>query len=252
MIITGLVLGTVLGYVMQRGRFCVTGMIRDIFTLKSWRGFTALLIVIAVHAIGLAALTSAGVITPSIDEFAPAAVIVGGFLFGLGIVLAGGCASGTWYRSGEGLVGSWIALAMYGLSAAAMNAGALTWLNDALGSHTVAMTTIPASLGVSVWAFVIPFAAFVAFLAAKYLREEFSGPSMAKLPARKKGLAHVLAEKPWHFYSTAVIIGALGVLAWPLSAASGRNYVWVSPAHPLTRCASSRLGMHLVSTGEHS
>ena len=125
MLITGLVLGTVLGYVMQRGRFCVTGMLRDIFTLKTWRGFVVLLVVIAVHAVGLAALTSLGVITPEVDDFAPLAVIIGGFLFGVGIVLAGGCASGTWYRSGEGLVGSWIALLTYGLSAAAMKAGAL-------------------------------------------------------------------------------------------------------------------------------
>ena len=93
MLITGLVLGTVLGYVMQRGRFCVTGMLRDIFTLKTWRGFVALLVVIAVHAVGLAALTSLGAITPEVDDFAPFAVVIGGFLFGVGIVLAGGCAS---------------------------------------------------------------------------------------------------------------------------------------------------------------
>ena len=62
MLISGLALGAVLGFVMQRGRFCVTGFLRDIFTQRSWRGFVALLIVISVHAIGLAALTSAGVI----------------------------------------------------------------------------------------------------------------------------------------------------------------------------------------------
>ena len=92
MIVTGLALGAVLGWVMQRGRFCVTGMIRDIFLNKTWRGFTALLIVIAVHAVGLAALTTAGVITPEYKQFAPLAVVLGGLLFGMGIVLAGGCA----------------------------------------------------------------------------------------------------------------------------------------------------------------
>lgn len=125
MILTGLLIGAVLGVVMQRGRFCVTGMIRDIFLQRSWRTFVALLIVIAVHAVGLAALTSSDIIAPEYSTFAPAAVVVGGFLFGLGIIFAGGCASGTWYRSAEGLVGSWIALAMYALSAAAMKYGAL-------------------------------------------------------------------------------------------------------------------------------
>ena len=39
--------------------------------------------------------------------FAFLAVIIGAFVFGIGIVLAGGCATGTWYRAAEGLVGSW-------------------------------------------------------------------------------------------------------------------------------------------------
>ena len=223
MLITGLVLGTVLGYVMQRGRFCVTGMLRDIFTLKTWRGFVVLLVVIAVHAVGLAALTSLGVITPEVDDFAPLAVIIGGFLFGVGIVLAGGCASGTWYRSGEGLVGSWIALLTYGLSAAAMKAGALKGMNSALREYTVPLTTIQQSLGVSTRALALPLAVLTAFIVAKFVRAEAAQPKIAQLVAKKTGLAHLLAEKPWHVYTTGAIVGVLGVIAWPLSAATGRN-----------------------------
>lgn len=223
MLLTGLALGAVLGFVMQRGRFCVTGMIRDIFTQKSWRGFNALLIVIAVHAIGLGILTSAGIISPEAREFAPLAVVLGGTLFGMGIILAGGCASGTWYRSGEGLVGSWIALAMYALSAAAMNAGALTWLDEAATSWTVGQSTLHGTLGISIWWLIIPFSALVGYLTVRFLKQEKSRPQLATLKPKKTGLAHILAEKPWHFYSTALIVGLLGVLAWPLSAATGRN-----------------------------
>lgn len=151
MIVTGLLLGVVLGAVMQRGRFCVTGMLRDIFTLKSWRSIVALLVVISIHAVGIAGLTAAGVISPEVDDFAPLAVIIGSLLFGLGIVLAGGCASGTWYRSGEGLVGSWLALVFYGISAAAMKRGALKPVNEFLAGRTVNLRTIPETLGVSPW-----------------------------------------------------------------------------------------------------
>lgn len=223
-ILTGLVLGTVLGYVMQRGRFCVTGMIRDIFLQKTFRGITALFIVIAVHAIGLAALTSAGIISPELENFAPLATVVGGLMFGVGIILAGGCASGTWYRSGEGLVGSWIALFLYGTIAAAMNAGALNGFNTWMKSHTVEATTIHSTLGISVWWLAVPFAAATAVLAGRFLRQEAAAPKIATLAPKKSGLAHLLAEKQWHFYSTAVIIGLLGVIAWPLSAATGRNF----------------------------
>lgn len=208
---------------MQRGRFCVTGMIRDVFTQRTWRGFTALLVVIAVHAVGLAALTSAGVIAPNVKPFAPLGVVLGGFVFGLGIVLAGGCASGTWYRSAEGLVGSWIALLMYGLSAAAMKYGALSWLQDGLTSYRWNVTTIPALLGVSAWYLVLPFSAGVAVLAAYFLRREAAQPAPARLAPQRTGVAHLLLEKPWHVYATAAVIGVLGVIAWPLSAAAGRN-----------------------------
>ncbi|WPF68071.1 YeeE/YedE thiosulfate transporter family protein [Corynebacterium sp. 21KM1197] len=215
MVITGLALGIVLGAVMQRGRFCVTGMLRDIFLQGSWRGFTGLLIVISVHAVGLAALTSLGVIAPEYEEIAPIAVIVGGLIFGLGIVLAGGCASGTWYRSAEGLVGSWIALGTYAASAAAMKSGALSGFNDALQSHTVPLRSLPETLGLSPWLFALALSAGTVVLARRYLEAERSLPvSRTRQP---------LWRRPLHLYAAAVLIGLLGVLAWPLSAATGRN-----------------------------
>ena len=57
---------------------------------------------------------------------------MGSYLFGIGIVLAGGCATGTWYRAGEGLLGSWVALFFYMISAAAMKSGFLVPLNLSL------------------------------------------------------------------------------------------------------------------------
>src|SRR5690625_1809575 len=115
MVITGLVLGAVLGYVLQRSRFCVTGAFRDIYLSRSTRYFTPFLLAIAIQAVGVAALTGAGVLAPEAASFAPLAVIGGGLLFGVGIIYAGGCATGTYYRAGEGLIGSWVALIFYAL-----------------------------------------------------------------------------------------------------------------------------------------
>ena len=217
MILTGLVVGAVLGIVMQRGRFCVTGMLRDIFLQKSWRTFAALLIVISVHAIGLAALTSLGVIAPEYSTFAPLAVIIGGFLFGIGIILAGGCASGTWYRSGEGLVGSWVALAMYALSASAMKGGMLDGFNSWMTSWDTGLTTIPAALGISPWIFAIALAVFTGIMVRRFMIREAGSPKPARLNNRPAW------KRPLHVYNAAWMIGLLGVIAWPLSAAAGRN-----------------------------
>lgn len=215
MILTGLAVGTALGIVMQRGRFCVTGMMRDVFLQKQGRGLVAFFIVIAVHAIGLAALTSLGVISPEYRTFAPLAVALGGFIFGLAIILAGGCASGTWYRSGEGLVGSWFALLFYGLSASAMKSGFLSGFNDKLKEWDTGWTTLPQTFGISVWWFAIPFALVTAYVAQRFLARDAAKPKVT--------LEQPWYRKPLHPYTAGAVIGLLGVLAWPLSAATGRN-----------------------------
>ncbi len=215
MLLSGLVVGALLGVVMQRGRFCVTGFLRDIFLNKTWRTFIALLIVISVHAIGLTALTQTGIISPEDTTFRPLAVVIGGTIFGMGIILAGGCASGTWYRSAEGLVGSWIALVFYGLSAAAMKGGALDWLNSALRSWDTGWTTLPQATGLSPWIFTIALSLATLVAANRFLKKEASSPKPASLYSGWK--------RPLHVYLAAVLIGVLGVIAWPLSAATGRN-----------------------------
>ena len=49
------------------------------------------------------------------------ATVLGGLLFGFGMVLSGGCVSGSLYRMGEGYLGSWVAIGgvlvgLYGLN----------------------------------------------------------------------------------------------------------------------------------------
>lgn len=215
MLVTGLLVGVVFGFVLQRGRFCVTGMLRDIFMNKTWRGFTALMILISVHSIGLTLFISMGVITPEFKNFAPLAVVVGGFIFGLGIILAGGCASGTWYRSAEGLVGSWIALLFYGLSAAAMKSGPLAGFNDWMKVWNLPLTTIHGALGISPWILVALVCVITFFLARHYLQKD-------------AGRAHYDFGRPWYAkpmnqYVAAILVGIIGTVAFLASNAAGRN-----------------------------
>src|SRR5699024_2180785 len=97
MIVTGLLCGGLLGFVMQRGRFCLAGGFRDMYIAKDNRMFYALLIAIAVQSVGVYTLVQMGVIDFSAGSFSWLATIIGSFLFGVGIVCAGGCATGTWY-----------------------------------------------------------------------------------------------------------------------------------------------------------
>ncbi|WP_025777047.1 YeeE/YedE family protein [Brevibacterium sp. VCM10] len=221
MIITGLIVGLVLGFVLQRGRFCVTGAFRDLSLTGNTRWFSALIVLIAVHSIGLFLLNSFGVISLEAAPFPWLASIVGGLIFGFSIVFAGGCATGTYYRAGEGLVGSWFALIFYALFSAVMKLGPLAGFTDGIRSITLDNGTLQASTGLSPWVFVAVISAIAIWLAVHHNRK-LKAP-MATLPPRKTGLAHLLTEKRWNPFATAVVIGIIATIAWPLSAATGRN-----------------------------
>lgn len=221
--ITGLICGILLGFVMQRGRFCVTGAFRDMYVIKSSRMFTAFLIAITIQAIGLALFFETGVLTESpAENFAPLAVISGSFLFGVGIILAGGCATGTWYRAGEGLIGSWVALFFYMLFSAMMKSGVLLPVNQTLRGIEVNHRTIHESLGLSVWLLVGILTAVTAVLTLKHLLKK-SAP-LATLKPKKSGVSHLLFEKRWHPFITASLVGLIALLAWVLSVPTGRNF----------------------------
>ncbi|OAW27479.1 hypothetical protein A7I03_01390 [Staphylococcus hominis] len=101
MIISGLIVGLLLGFVMQRTRFCLTGGFRDMYVQKNNKMFYALLVAITVQSIGLLVLTGFDVLTVSYQTFPVIGTIIGSFVFGIGIVLAGGCATGTWWNCTE-------------------------------------------------------------------------------------------------------------------------------------------------------
>lgn len=222
MILSGLFCGALLGFVMQRGRFCLTGGFRDMYIAKNNRMFYALLIAIAIQSVGVFTLIQLGVVQYDAGAFPWLGTIAGGYIFGLGIVYAGGCATGTWYRAGEGLIGSWIALATYMVMSAVMRSPHAEGLNQVLKTYSTEHNSIAATLGLSVWPLIVLLVAVTLWL----VRKELKKPKLrvATLPPRRRGLAHLLFEKRWHPFVTAVLIGMIALLAWPLSEATGRMF----------------------------
>jgi uncharacterized membrane protein YedE/YeeE len=112
------VFGIAFGMILQRSRLCFASAFRDLFLLRDGRNLRAILVGLAVASIGFAFIQVRAVPTPTFGALpdqahlmpVSAQLIVGGLLFGLGMVLAGGCVSGTMYRIGEGYVGSIVAM----------------------------------------------------------------------------------------------------------------------------------------------
>lgn len=222
MIITGLLCGAALGFVLQRGRFCLTGGFRDMYLAKDNRMFYALLLAIAIQSVGVYALIQFGLLKYEAGTFSWVAIVLGSFIFGIGIVLAGGCATGTWYRAAEGLIGSWIALIFYMLTSAMMKAGVLLPINEKLSSVQVHNNSIPKTFGVNVWVFIAILVVIVAIIMFKESRKP--KVIIPSLKPKKSGIAHFLFERRWHPFFTASLVGIIAIVAWPLSEATGRNF----------------------------
>ncbi|MFT8318819.1 MAG: YeeE/YedE family protein [Sporolactobacillus sp.] len=220
MIVTGLVCGGLLGFVMQRGRFCLAGGFRDMYLAKDNRMFYALLIAIAIQSVGVYTLIQFGLVQYTAGVFPWLAVVIGAYVFGVGIVLAGGCATGTWYRAGEGLLGSWIALFGYMTMSAIMKTGVLLPFSTSLQSVQLPQNSIADTFGFNHWILV----ALLVVITALILTSELRKPSVTvpSLRPRRRGISHLLFEKRWHPFFTAVLIGVIAILAWPLSEATGR------------------------------
>lgn len=111
-------LGLAAGFTLQRSRFCFASAFRDLFLFGQSRIMKGILVGLAVATVGFAITMYNQVPFPSFGALPTEANIlpvgastaIGGLLFGFGMVLAGGCSSGSLYRMGEGYVASAVAV----------------------------------------------------------------------------------------------------------------------------------------------
>jgi len=102
------VTGLAFGYILQRARFCFTAAMRDPYLTGGTNLSKAVLLAFAITSIGFIAIKYGahvqGLPIPGQAYIVPVslATAIGAFMFGIGMVISGGCASGTLMRVGEG------------------------------------------------------------------------------------------------------------------------------------------------------
>jgi len=165
--LTGLFIGAVFGFVMQRGRFCMNSAYREVL-FQDYTMLRAYVLAIVVTMIGANLIEDMGWLQHA-DEtgamvagtlyrqgFAPWANIIGGYIFGLGIVLAGGCGSGILYKVGEGNLAYVFAVFGFFFGIVITKFGLLKPVYDALISKIVTLgngdtPTLANVIGVNKW-----------------------------------------------------------------------------------------------------
>ena len=226
-IVSGLLVGVLFGFALQRGRFCMNSAFRDIILGRDFTLFKALSVAILVEMIGFSILAFTGTVTLAPKPLMWGANIVGGLIFGFGMVLAGGCASGITYRTGEGMMGALMAVLGFGLSGMMAATGVLNPILKSL-QNTKIMTaddkplTLANMVGVDLKVAMLVLAILIIVIwAALALRNKSAEKSYGE---KAKSLGEAVFKKGWKWFPTGIVVGLIGMLAFPLSAAAGRNY----------------------------
>jgi hypothetical protein len=148
----GLVLGLALGAVGQATRFCVRGAIADWMIFRGPGRLVAWLLAVAVGALAVQALLSAGWLDGSRtiywgDRFPWASYLFGGLLFGYGMILCGGCPQRCLVKAGQGNVKAAITLVLVAVAALMTLRGALAPLRVSVFDAMAVSLAGPQDLG---------------------------------------------------------------------------------------------------------
>lgn len=154
----GLCAGVFLGLVLQRSHYCTMGALSDFFLFGSWRRLRVWILAVSLGVIGTQWQLSAGLIDLANTHYIatsiqPTNLLLGGVLFGWGMVLAGGCASRNLVRTGQGSLKALVVVLVMVITAAAVSSGALSRLRDfaSLGLAIEALPTVlPSAVGMVV------------------------------------------------------------------------------------------------------
>lgn len=210
--ISAFIIGILFGVLLQAGQFCFVSGFRNILYQKNPRFFTALMIAVTIQSIGFYSLQAWGLLAIPEGNLPVIATVLGGFLFGGGMVLAGCCGSGAWFRSGEGLIGTWLALLSFVITLAAAQKGSLKQWLEPLFIDPAEMDTIYRTFNISPWLLV----ALLVLVTALLLFYQYKHPRYS--PAAEGRFKRI----PLNI--VAILIGLLGIIAWVVSAINGRNF----------------------------
>ncbi len=166
-----LILGAITGILLQRARFCFQCMWTDWLDRRDPRGLLAIVLALAVGAIGYTIIFGAWLPDPSGTRLPPTAhispvsyaLILAGLAFGAGMAISGSCISAHLYRLGEGAPVSPFALIgvcggfIFGFLT--WNSLYLSWIFDAsplwlpryLGYGGTLIAVLAALLGLAIW-----------------------------------------------------------------------------------------------------
>ena len=216
-VLLAIVAGLGIGWIFERGDFCFhstwRGLVRQPRQMDLFRAYLLALLIGIPLVQGMIYL---GWIDPWIPPFAWPANIVGGLIFGIGMVAASSCVTGLFYKTGHGMVGALIGLATWAVGDILVYLGPLSGLRASLRAPDLVVEGQSATLfnlpGIGGTALLLVILA----IAALYLW---------RAPRNQR-------DKLWKWPVLGAATGIFMSLAWLLARAGGSDYTFGTSGVP--------------------
>ncbi len=226
-VLTAIPIGFLFGFFLQKGDLCGSSAFSEIIMMRDSGKIVGLWVLIVIAMLGIGCLDLLGWIKLNPKPLVYLNYIIGGVIFGSGMVLAGGCISGCLYKGAAGNLNSIAALLSIPVGVMLVEFGPLNGAHLWMKKHIISLASgekvsLYALTGLPFWALALIFAGITfAFVIALKRRKPKADHSIKKDAAPLLKRAMTRSWRPW---VAGVAIGLLMVPAYLSSAASGRNY----------------------------
>lgn len=220
--VTAVSVGFYFAFLLQKGDLCGASAMSEVLLFRDGRKLAGLWVAIVTSMVGFVLIERLGWVTLRPKPMLWASFAVGGAIFGVGTVLAGGCISGCLYKAGAGNLNSMAALAGMPWGIAMVEHGVLAgvhqWLRgQVLKAGDGGPVTLPSWAGMPYWALALLFAVATAAVAWQLGRGRSQRGHGEPLLSR-------LLYHPWKPWQAGLGVGVLAVFAFLSAVASGRSY----------------------------
>lgn len=219
-------LGFLLGHFLARGELCSASAFSESLFFRDRSKLAGLWAAVVTSMVCFAVFDLAGLLQLCPRPFFWVAYLVAGGVFGIGMVLAGGCVSGTLYKCGTGHATSMAALMAMPVGILAVHYGPPAGIDTALRRYVLAGTdgaplTLASVTGLPYAALACALALLTLIVGVRCRRKRLPPPGVRKVKVRLRDRLFTSALRPWQ---AGVLVGLLAVPAWLTSRESGRDF----------------------------
>ncbi len=226
-VLTAIPVGFLFGFFLQKGDLCGSSAFSETIMMRDPRKMIGLWILIVVAMAGFAGLDLLGWVKLNPKPLLYLNYIIGGVIFGVGMVFAGGCISGCLYKGAAGNLNSIVAILVIPVGVMLVEYGPLNGFHLWMKKHVISTAagekvSLYAVTGLPFWVLALLFAILTLVLVAVFRKHRRKDEH--HMQSDGKPLLERIMTRPWRPWVAGLAIGLLMVPAYLSSAASGRNY----------------------------